>query len=485
MLHLKDLSLGYKIPLRAAVLVVLTAAVLASVLVYRSIGDLRDSMIANADGIGNVIANTLIEPLRHDELWRAYEIISTPFHASRDKPGNLGMEYILVLDAQNKVFASSHPRRFPVLSDPADNEPDFSPWPTAMKGLEATKLITPEARDSNAFYLLTPIQSDGVRFGTLIMSYSREPFERRFYSLVSAAIIITALVLGPFVALAAFWGRRMASPLIRLSETMSKVAPALPEPSQLRLEESRDEIGQLAGSFKAMLAELKEKELLQQQIIASDRLAAVGRLAAGVAHEINNPLGGMLNAISTYKRHGEPDALTLKTLSTLERGLLQIKEIVAALLVEVKVQTRPFDLNDVADVCTLIQSDVEKKQVNFTREIDLVGAVPVSSTLVRQVCINLLLNAVHATQPRGRVHLHVYRDSSHLFVDVLNNGSTIPQEKIPYLFEPFTSFSENGIGLGLWVIYQVVHQLGGLITVKSEADETRFIVQLPLQDIYE
>lgn len=485
MWHLKDISLGYKIPLHAALLIVLTAAVLASVLAYRSIGDLRDSMIASADGIGSVVANTLADPLRHDDPWRAYEIITTPFHAAPDEPAKLGMEYILVLDAENKVFASSHPRRFPLLSEPAADEPDLSPWLKNVRNLKATKLITLDAPHSNAFYLLTPIQTDGVRFGTLVMSYSRKPFEQRFYSLVSAAVMITTLVLGPFVALAAFWGRRMASPLIKLSETMSQVAPGLPEPSELLIEESRDEIGHLAGSFKAMLTELKEKELLQQQIVASDRLAAVGRLAAGVAHEINNPLGGMLNAISTYRRHGEQNPLTLKTLSTLERGLLQIKEIVAALLVEVRVQTRPFDLNDVADVCTLIQSDVDKKQARFTREIDIAGSVPVSSTLVRQVCINLLLNAVNATQPRGRVHLHVHRDGGHLFVDVLNDGSTIPQEKIPYLFEPFTSFSENGIGLGLWVVYQVVQQLGGLITVKSEADETRFIVQLPVQEGYE
>ncbi len=485
MLRLKDISLGYKIPLHAALLIVLTAAVLASVLAYRSIGDLRDSMIASADGIGSVIANTLADPLRHDDPWRAYEIITTPFHAALDEPAAPGMEYILVLDAENKVFASSHPRRFPLLSDPAADEPDLAPWLKNLRNLKTTRLVTLEAPHPNAFYLVTPIQTDGVHFGTLVMSYSREPFEGRFYSMVSAAVIITTLVLGPFVALAAFWGRRMAWPLIRLSETMSKVAPALPEPSQVPLVESGDEIGRLAKSFKGMLTELKEKELLQRQIIASDRLAAVGRLAGGVAHEINNPLGGMLNVISTYRRHGEQDALTLKTLSTLERGLLQIKEIVAALLVEVKVQTRPFDLNDVADVCTLIQPDVEKKQVSFTREIELVGAVPVSSTLVRQVCINLLLNAVHATQPRGRVHLHVHGDASHLFVEVLNNGSTIPEEKIPYLFEPFASFSENGTGLGLWVIYQVVHQLGGLITVKSEADETRFIVQLPVQEVYE
>ncbi len=274
----------------------------------------------------------------------------------------------------------------------------------------------------------------------------------------------------------------MAAPLLKLSDTISRITN-LPEPDQIEMKESKDEIGQLAKSFKAMLTELKEKERLQQQVITSDRLAALGRLAAGIAHEINNPLGGMLNAISTFKRHGEQDPFTLKTLSILERGLLQIKETVAALLVEAKAQSRPFDLNDVADICTLVQLDTEKNHVHFTREIDIIDAQPISSTLIRQVIINLLLNAFNATQQHGHVHLHLYRDGAHLFIEVLNDGSHIPQEKVSYLFEPFTSLSEGGSGLGLWVTYQIVQQLGGLITVQSEPDKTQFTVQLPLADM--
>jgi signal transduction histidine kinase len=100
---------------------------------------------------------------------------------------------------------------------------------------------------------------------------------------------------------------------------------------------------------------------------------------------------------------------------------------------------------------------------------------------VRQVIINLLLNAFHATQQHGHVHLHIYRDSLYLYIDVHNDGSHIPQDKVSYLFEPFTSLSEGGSGLGLWVIYQIVQQLGGLITVQSEPDKTQFTVQLPLE----
>lgn len=480
-MHLKDISLRYKIPLRVAVLVIITASILAPVLAYRSISDLRDNMIANADSIERVIADTLVEPILHDDVWRAYEIINTPFRISQDQAKAQGAEYILVLDTANKILVSTKPDKFPMLSDPVSIEPKFAPLLNRALSLNSLDPTIVESRHSSSFYMATVIQSDGIRLGTLIISYSKKPFDERFYTLTRAAILITLLVLAVLLPLGVYWGKRMAAPLLQLSDTMSRIAPNLPDPDQIELEESKDEIGQLAKSFKAMLGELKEKEHLQQQVITSDRLAALGRLAAGVAHEINNPLGGMLNAISTFKRHGEQDPITLRTLSILERGLLQIKETVAALLVEAKAQTRHFDLRDVADICTLVQSDTQKKSINFTNEIDIIEAQPISSTLVRQVIINLLLNAFHATQQHGHVHLHIYRDSLHLFIDVQNDGSHIPQDKVSYLFEPFTSLSEGGSGLGLWVIYQIVQQLGGLITVQSEPDKTQFTVQLPLE----
>lgn len=481
MMHLKNISLKYKIPLRVTALVIATAFVLTSTLVYRGIEDLRNNLIANADRMGRVIADTVVEHMLHDDVWRSFEIINTPFRVPEYQTPDQGAEYILILDTANKVYVATQPGRFPILSDPATIEPRFNEILKALPGLQDSHPTVVEPRRSEDLFLLIPIQSDGFRIGTLVMSYPKSPFASRFYSLTKDAILMTFLVLIVLLPLGMYWGRKMAAPLLQLSDAMNNVTPNLPESGEIMLEESRDEIGQLGKSFKRMLAELKEKELLQQQVIASDRLAAIGRLAAGVAHEINNPLGGMLNAISTHKRHGLQDSFTLKTLSILERGLIQIKETVAALLVEAKSKTRPFDRNDVEDIRTLIQPDIQAKHINFTGEIDIAGIQSIPSTLARQVIINLLLNAIHATNEYGRVHLRIYHNNDNLVIEVANNGSYIPPEKVAYLFEPFTSLNESGSGLGLWVIYQIVQQLNGLVSVRSEPDETRFTVQLPLQ----
>lgn len=482
MMGFRNLSLRYKIPLRIAALATGTALLLASTLVYRDSKDLRNNLIENADKMGRVIASTLVEPMLHDDVWRVFEIISTPFRFPINNGSDLSNEYILVLDISNTVYASTNPELFPLQKDPASVDPRYVEVLKSLPDAQSSRSAVVEPGNYENIFLLIPIQSDDHRIGTLVMSYSNFPFIEHFLSLTRDAALITLLVLAILLPLGVYWGHRMAVPLLQLSDVMRNVTRSLPEPREIMIEESGDEIGQLGKAFKSMLVELKEKEQLQQHIVSSDRLAAIGRLTAGIAHEINNPLGGMLNAISTFKRHGVQDPVTQKTISILERGLIQIKETMAALLVEAKARSRPFDSNDIEDICTLMQANVQAKRINFTRACDPIDTASLPSTLVRQVIINLLLNAIQATHQQGHVHLQIRRDHNELMLVVANDGSYIPPEKIGYLFEPFTLLSENGHGLGLWVIYQIVQQLDGNITVHSEPNETRFTVQLPLQE---
>jgi signal transduction histidine kinase len=481
----RNLSLRYKIPLRVAALAVGTAFALASTLVYRDTKDLRNDLIDHASKMGRVIASMVVEPMLHDDVWRVFEIINTPYLSTDVHPDALDDEYILILNVSNTIYASTRPKRFPMLQDPSNIDPHYAELVKSLPDPQSTLTTVVEPRNSQNLFLLTPIQANGMRIGTLVMSYPKSPFIDHFLKLTEDAAVITLLVLAVLLPMGVYWGHKMAKPLLQLSDVMRNVTPNLPEPDEIVLEESGDEIGQLGKAFKRMLVELKEKEQLQQHIVSSDRLAAIGRLTAGIAHEINNPLGGMLNAISTFKRHGVQDPVTQKTISILERGLVQIKETVAALLVEAKARSRPFDTTDIEDICTLIQSNVQAKHVSFTLDCEAVEAPSIPSTLARQVIINLLLNAIQATKQLGHVHLRVYHEHNDLMITVANDGSYIPPEKIGYLFEPFTLLSENGHGLGLWVIYQIVQQLGGNVTVKSEPNETLFTVQLPLQEAYE
>lgn len=475
----RDLSFRYKIPLRGSVLVIFTALVVTSSLMFRAYDDLKRDVLLNSGSMGRVLAHTITPAIVHDDVWRAYEIINSPFQATPDANLNQAEE-ILVLDARQQVYVSTHPKQYPMLSDPARVGPDLAHLQQAIVDYRGTEPKAVELAGSDKFYMVTPIITDGVALGSLVMGYSRSKFLPRFYGIARRAVIMTLLALAVLLPMNWYWAWRMAAPLTQLAKCMGKVGPTLPDDLECDLYESRDEIGQVGMAFKRMLGELKGKENLEKQMFFSERLAAVGRLAAGVAHEINNPLGGMLNAISTFKKYNNADPLTVKTISLLERGLLQIKDTIAALLVEAKFQSHSLTVQDIEDTRTLVLPDVHRKTARLAWENDILDTLPLPSTLVRQILINLLLNAIQAAEPQGRVRCHIYRDSGNLTMQVENDGKHIVAEKLGYLFEPFASDREGGHGLGLWVTYQIVQQLKGEIMVQSQPGETQFIVTLPL-----
>lgn len=481
----RDLSFRYKVPLRASALVVITASVVTVSMISKEYDELRSDLLSNSASLGRVLSLNLVTPLLHDDAWRAFEIVSTPFQsAGKDNP-LLTAEVILILDPQRRVYVSTQPTQYPMLSDPARVTPQFEvvkEWIARNANSQPNYLEPPE---SDRIFVITPISADGVDLGTLVMQYSKAVFLPRFYSIALRAALITLLVVAVLIPVSWWWGRRMAEPLVRLADGMAKVGPRIPEDREISLYESRDEIGQVGMAFRRMLEELREKENLEREVVVSDRLAALGRLAAGMAHEINNPLGGMLNAISTYKRHGndDGDALTAKTLSLLERGLLQIKNTVGALLVEAQVKSHPLSPQDIDDIQTLVLSDAHRKRAQLVFENGLSGLLPLPSTLVRQILMNLTLNAVQAVDTEGHVYVRAYVHGGSLFLVVRNDGATIPAEVMSHLFEPFAHRRESGHGLGLWVTYQIVQQLKGEIAVQSVPGETLFTVELPLPKI--
>ena len=472
------LSIRHKVLLRCVSLTFIVAAVVSAGLTARAYEDLKGDVIAAAEKLGRTMAVGLVSELAHDDVWRAYELISAPGRA--DRPAS-HPALIVVLDAQRKVYVSSAPERFPMQSDALQLGEDFVALRQRLDGAAAREPFAAEPRGSNSFYVVVPILSDGVELGTLVMGYPRALLHARFAAFAWRAAWITLAIAALLVVPIGLWARRISTPLVDLAAHMGRIGRELPDPATVQLYEGKDEIGQLGRAFRRMLRSLKEKERLEQQVVASERLAALGRLSAGIAHEINNPLGGMLNAVDTLKRHGRVDAMTARTLSLLERGLAHIRETVAALLVEAKLAPHPLARDDVEDVVTLAQAEANRKSARLAWHNALPERVDLPATQVRQILLNLLLNAVQAVREQGRVSCEVSAQADGVLIRVVNDGAHIAEDDLPYVFEPFMSAREGGHGLGLWVTYQVVHQLGGTIRVTSRPGETVFSVGLPFE----
>ncbi len=480
MLSLRDLSFRYKIPLRSTVLVVATAVILTGSIIFREYDEMKEDLLLNSASMGRILANTLVGPILHDDVWRAFEILNSAFLPTYRESFAQTAEVVLLLDTRHRIYASTQPTEYPILADPVRIDPRLAPVLSSISSHRGGQPTAVEVPGSQSIYMVAPITSDGVTLGVLVVGYSKTMFLPRFYNIAKRSALITLLVLAVLLPVSWYWAHRMAIPLVKLAHCMGRIPGIIPEDLECKLYESKDEIGQVGVAFKRMFSELRNTQYLEKQVAASERLAAVGRLSAGIAHEINNPLGGMLNAINTFKHHGRDDPITVKTASLLERGLLQIRDTVAALLVEARVGGHPLSRQDIEDTKTLVLPNANKKSANLVWENDIVGTLPLTSTLVRQITINLLLNAIQAIDEKGRIYCHIFRDSNSLYIIVKNDGQHIAPEQMEHLFEPFAHQSESGHGLGLWVTYQAVQQMTGEITVDSRAGETCFTVTLPL-----
>ncbi len=257
---------------------------------------------------------------------------------------------------------------------------------------------------------------------------------------------------------------------------------------------SNDELQELAESFNAMASALKKRDeqlkaFAKNRIQESERLAMIGQLAAGVAHELNNPLQGIV-AYSHLLLEKVPDDDPMR--GSLQKIVTQAdrsKDIIRGLLDfsrQTKPQKMPSNVNHILLECVSL---VEKQPLfhNIEIEKDFVGNLPLISvdpSQIQQVFMNMIINAAEAMEGNGRLTLETRFDPVDNTVDVIftDTGHGISEEDMPRLFDPFFTTKEvgHGTGLGLAISYGIVRKHRGTITVESEIGKgTTFIISLP------
>ena len=235
----------------------------------------------------------------------------------------------------------------------------------------------------------------------------------------------------------------------------------------------------------------------QKKLLQSDRLASLGQLSASVAHEINNPVSGVLNLSMLLQRMLKDDGIPQNRIPEFRRYLGQVTSetarvgrIVSDLLAfsrRGKPQRAPADLNRILRM-TLSLVEHKMKLSNVAVETTLcedLPAAPCDPSQIQQVVLNLVLNAAEAThsRPERRVTVSTAKGDGVVLLHVSDNGEGIPPENLAKIFDPFftTKPEGKGVGLGLAVSYGIVEAHGGDIEVRSTVGEgTTFTVSLPL-----
>lgn len=468
-------SYRVRLPLSLAIVVAFTAAVLSVVIAYQTYVNITIEQRRTAQRLAHAMEPVLARAMKHDDVWLAFSLLRGPDRSDGDDQDDKSPA-LLLLDKTGRVFAANQPRRFPTGKQLTDIDVNL-----------VGSVTTPGTGNSfqpwtRAATLEMPVHSEDEVIGTLLIRPAEGAFWLRFKEIALGGAWAILLTLALFIPLGWIWGRRMVSPLATLTDCMARIGRD--DLSQLECPvfgNGDDEIGQLGAQFQLLLNDLKGKRALEEQVMAQDRLAAIGRVSAGVAHEINNPLGGMLATIDTYRHKPVEQRNPDRTLDLVERGLNQIHEIVSALLVESRLETRALTKQDLEDVETLIKADSATNYKNLHWRAEVPGKLPLPATPVRQILLNLALNAVQSTPRDGWVEIEISADDQQLRLLVSNEGQPIAPEQLPHLFEPFYSERDGGTGLGLWVTYQTVTQLGGEISVESHNRHTRFEITLPLE----
>lgn len=263
-----------------------------------------------------------------------------------------------------------------------------------------------------------------------------------------------------------------------------------------------DEIDALIHSFNAMMAEIGQKRealehqveevvarmrLTEQRLVLTDRLAAMGTLAAGIAHEINNPLGGMINALSSLRRRGALEAGADRYVSLVEDGLARIRDVVQRVL---RFSPRSLSRGEVRlrevieDAAHLTGYRLEKAGTSLAIRVDPSIRVVGDAAALGQVFLNLLINASHAVEgPERRIEVEASLDDEEVQVVVRDNGRGMTAEERRRAFDLFYTTREAGAGtgLGLSIAHQIVVDHGGQASIESEpGGGTEVWIRLPL-----
>ena len=356
----------------------------------------------------------------------------------------------------------------------------------------------------NDWYLTAyePIEDiRGKRVGILYVGVLEEKYGDIRRNAFTIFIALTILGMALSVGLGLFLASRILRPVYQLIEASKEVSAGNLNPAIDLRQAPKSEIGILQKTFQEMLESVRERYRRQKveseiQLLQSEKQASIGRLAAGVAHEINNPLTGVLTFTHLLLRRKDLPEDVRKDLETIAQATDRVRKIIKGLLDfsrQTALYPEPLNLHNlVRSTVALVENQALVKGILLKFEPgENIPPVTADSSQIQSVLLNILLNALDATDPGGSVTLTSRLQSSPekagqkgVDLAVTDTGCGIPPENITKLFDPFFSTKEvgQGTGLGLSVSYGIVERHGGTIRVKSEVGKgSTFTIWLPLE----
>jgi len=335
----------------------------------------------------------------------------------------------------------------------------------------------------------------GERVGILYVGVLEAKYRDIWRKAISVFILITLAGMVLAAGMGYILADKIMNPVHRLIKGGQQVADGSLNPDIGPI--SKGEIGGLQNTFKEMVAAMgRRRAAAENRLLQSEKQASVGRLAAGVAHEINNPLTGVLTYTHMLLRRKDIGDEIRSDLQTIAESTERVRKIVKGLLDfsrQMKLDKELTEVNRlVHSTISLIEDQalIRGVSIKFNPGEEL-PIITLDRNQIESVLINLIINALDASEPGDSINVYTAIGLSAsetgqkgVEITVADTGCGIPPEHLDKLFDPFFTTKEvgQGTGLGLSVSYGIVQRHGGTIRVQSEAGKgTRFFIWLPIE----
>jgi len=375
---------------------------------------------------------------------------------------------------------------------------DFAMMKRAMAAYE--RLITAIAKNSYAKSAEEKMRVTAREIQTFTQNLSKkERFKISTTITTSINLLLFALLL--IITLGTVINVKLATSIATPIRTLEKIAKKIAEGDfsetievkgkdelaslEIAFNQMEDKLKNALGSLELAITKLREK---QAQLVEAEKLAAIGKLAAGIAHEINNPLTSVLTFSHLILEQCPKDDPRCKTLRMMVRETERARNIVRQLLnFGREVSIKPVMININQPVGEIIDSLIAQEAFkDISLKVDLAENLPdihADPAQIGQVVLNMALNAIHAITPPGTIEISTRAKERFVEIIFCDSGRGIPEQHLNKIFDPFftTKDSSKGTGLGLAVSYGIIKKHDGDIAVMSTVGKgTTFIVRLPI-----
>lgn len=318
---------------------------------------------------------------------------------------------------------------------------------------------------------------------------AREKVERYISFLHTAALFLFPLFLLTGLSISLIISNDILGRLRILTGAIEKTGKG--EFSLLVVPEKQDEVGELINTFNKMehdlIARDNEIKNKNEELLLSKKLASLGTLASGVAHELNNPLNNVYLAAQTLSKQIDLETcpgIIGESIKDVFSQTLRMKRIVNDLLQYSRQRASAYESIQIVNIIENLlhwmktYGEMADVQYNVTGDKDII--VHADKELIQQVFINLCGNAADAMEGHGTLEITINRVETSVQIKVADTGKGIHSEDISKIFDPFFTTKDKGTGLGLAIVYSIIERHNGKIEVKSEPDKgTTFIITFP------